>query len=98
MNVQKGLVFEMSIIVYFNTYVSLQWLGSFRLSTVAYLDSELRGRAIFICILYHHLTNNTRDLRSLTHNIIRVIQLIKNYGYIHLFKHRPMRKTVIRKF
>ena len=60
---------------------------------MAYLDGGLRGRAIFICILYLHLTNNTRYLRSLTHNIIKVIKLFKNYGFIQLFKHRPMRKN-----
>ena len=39
----------------------------------------------------HHLTKNTRYLRSLAHNIIKVIQLFKNYGFCQLFKHRPMR-------
>ena len=69
-------------------------VGKFhRLSTVAYLDSGLRGRAIFISILYHHLTNNTRYLRSLTHNIIKIIKLFKKYGFIQLFNHRPMRKN-----
>ena len=67
-------------------------------STVAYLDSGLRGIAIFNCIVYHHLTNNTRYFRSLAHNIIKVMQLFKNNGFIQLFKHRPMRKTVIDKF
>ena len=85
---QLGLVFEMSIIVQFNTYVSLQCSRISTLSSVAYLDSGLRGRAIFICILYHHLTSNTRYLRSLTHNIIKIMKLFKNYGYIQLSKHR----------
>ena len=73
-------------------------VGKFQALYCGDLDSELRGRALFICILYHHLTNNTRYLRSPTHNIIKVIKLFKNYGFIQLFKHRPMRKAAIRQF
>ena len=53
-------------------YVGLKWLESFTLSTVAYLDSGLRGSHIK-CIVYNHLTNNTRYLSPLAHNIIKVI-------------------------